>query len=167
MFWYNEFIFWNTLPEFIAGFLSGILGIILGFEIDRRYESSQQQKRIDSMLRSFRDELQLNWGRISTLQTLIEKGEECFMLFDTTMWKRFGNQLDSFKDFQFVLGLGYYYWELDHLNEAMKKGSTAQDLKNFYTYHHPFEGIDDLLESLKKNCIAFQQYIDEYFFFER
>ena len=67
MFWYNEFIFWNTLPEFIAGFLSGILGIILGFEIDRRYESSQQQKRIDSMLRSFRDEMQLNWGRIGTL----------------------------------------------------------------------------------------------------
>ena len=163
MFSYNESVFWNTLPEFIAGFLSGILGIIIGFEIDRRRESSQQQERIDIMMRSLRDEMQLNYGRIDMLQTLVEKGEECFMLFDTTVWKRFGSQLDSFKDFIFVLSLGYYYWELDHLNETMKKGSTAQYLKDIYAYHQPFKGIDDLLEELKKNSIYFQQYVDKYF----
>ena len=118
---YSESLFLSTLPGFIAGFLSGILGIMLGFEIDRRRESSQQQKRIDTMLRSFKDEMQLNWGRLDTLQTLVKKGEECFAQFNTTMWKRFGNQLDSFKDFRFVLSLGYYYWELDNLNDAMKK----------------------------------------------
>jgi len=164
VFLYNESIFWSVLPEFIAGFLSGILGIILGFEIDRRHESSQQQKRTDFTLRSLRDEIQLNWGRIDALQALIERGEECFVLFNTTTWKKFGNQLDSFKDFRFVLSLGYHYWELDHLNEAMKKGSTAIELKNFYAYYPPFNGIDALLDSLKKSAIAFQQYIDKYFF---
>lgn len=163
LFGFNQPLFLSTLPEFIAGFLSGILGIMLAFEIDRSREASQQQKRIDIMMRSIRDEMQLNYGRLKTLQTLVEKGEECFMLFDTTMWKRFGNQLDSFKDFQFVLSLGYYYWELDHLNEAMKKGGTAIDLKNFYAYYPHFNGINDLLEHLWKGSISFQKYIEKYF----
>jgi len=164
VFWYNESIFWNTLPEFIAGFMSGILGIILGFEIDRRHESNRQEKRIDFTLKSMRDEMQLNYGHLMTLQERIKKGEECFTLLMTRTWDMFGNQLDSFKDFQFVLSLGYYYWELNHLNEAMKKGSMAHDLENFYAYYPPFEGINDLLERLKKSSISFQQYIGKYFF---
>jgi len=163
LFGFNQPLFLNTLPEFIAGFLSGILGIMLGFEIDRSREASQQQKRIRIMLHSFRDEMELNYGRLKTLQTLVGKGEECFMLFDTTMWKRFGNQLDSFKDFQFVLSLGYYYSELDHLNEAMKKDSSAIILKSFYANYPHFNGIDEFLESLKKSSIGFQKYIEEYF----
>jgi hypothetical protein len=164
MFSYNQFMFWSVLPEFVAGFLSGILGIILGFEINRRYELSQQQMRIEFTLKSLRDELQLNFGDVGILESRIQRGEECFMLFRTTTWKMFGNQLDSFKDFQFVLSLGYLYWEFDYLNEAMKKGSSAQDLKEFYAYHPPFNGIMDILESLRKLIISTISYIDKYFF---
>jgi len=164
MFSYNQSIFWNVLPEFIAGFLSGILGIVLGFTIDRMYELSQQQKRIEFTLKSLRDELQLNLGDVTTLESHIERREECFMLFRTTTWNMFGNQLNSFKDVQFVLGLAILYWDLDHLNEAMKKAEDIDDLKAFYSYHPPFAGVEELLESLRKSLISALSYIDKYFF---
>lgn len=161
---YNQSIFWSVLPEFIAGFLSGILGIVLGFTINRMHESGQQQKRIEFTLKSLSDELQLNLGDVMTLEEHIERGEECFMLFRTTTWDMFGNHLDSFKDVQFVLHLAILYWDLDHLNEAMKKAEDIDDLKAFYSYHPPFAGLEELLKSLRNSLRSALSYIDKYFF---
>jgi len=155
---------WSILPEFVGGFLSGVLGIILGFKINRMHETSQLKKRTWFILHSLKDELQLNLGEIMTLETRIKRGEALFTVFRTTTWDIFGNQLDSFKDVQFVLSLAILYWDLDTLNEAMKKAEDVDDLKAFYSHRPPFQGIEELLKSLKKGISATLSEIDKLLF---
>lgn len=148
-YFYDYSLFLSVLPEFIAGFLSGILGIALGFTINRMQESSQLQKRSQLALKSIRDELGINSTVIEEVESYIKEGKEWFRLFKTRAWNTLGYQLSSFKDFKLVSDLAELYWELNTFNEARKKAGDINDLNILYS-GFGYEGFKDFMEFLSE-----------------
>jgi len=154
--------FSQIFPQFIAEFFAGILGILLGFQIERKYESTQLNKRVRNILSSFRDELELNLGELITLEDKLNLNQDCFIQLKSNTWKLFGTQLDSFKDLNFVIRLSIIYWEFDHLNESMKKAQNHIQLRKFYHNHPPFLELEEFVDSLKRSIIYCLIEIDEH-----
>ncbi|MFC1487115.1 hypothetical protein ACFLRN_05455 [Thermoproteota archaeon] len=148
-------------PQFIAEFLAGMLGIFLGFQIERKYEAIQQKKRVRNILTSIKDELQLNLGELSTLEEKLRLKKDCFLQLKSNTWKLFGNQLDSFKDLNFVICLSIIYWDFEHLNESMKKAENLEKLRKFYDNHPPYLELEEFIDSLKKGIIQCLIELDE------
>lgn len=146
-YFYDYSLFSSVLPEFVASFLSGILGIALGFTINRMQESSRLQKRSQLALKTICDELRINSEVIEMWESNIKEGQERFRLFKTRAWNALGYQLSSFRNFELVSELAELYWELDTFNQARKKAEDIDDLNTFYSAFG-FEDVKDFLKFL-------------------
>lgn len=145
---FSHLIFWSVLPEFIAGFLSGTLGIVLGFAINGIYESSKLQVQTQLVLKSIKKELNLNLAVVEAWESSIKERKELFRLFKTNTWNTLSNRLDSLKSHQLTLDLAELYWELDLFNETRKKAESLKELEYYYSAYG-FDGAEDVLNFLK------------------
>jgi len=145
-------MFSSIMPQFVAEFLAGLLGITLGFMINRIYESSRQKNRNFVILLTLESELNYNLGELSILEGRIDSGEWFTQLKNTT-WNMFCSQLSSFNEVLVVIDISNIYSDINHLNESMKKAQDIDQLRSIYSNYPPHIEIEEYLDELKKSIL--------------
>jgi hypothetical protein len=158
------FIFYFLLPssllDFLAKFFAGLLGVFIGFALDRRIEHEKKVKASEQIINGFLTELDNNRAFCKKYKDRVVAPahgnfvEDFFDLFQTSTWDMFCSRLEM-EDINVQYKLGEIYHRLQLFNLATTNNNEIQRtlgilLEDNPKYLHNLEEeLGDLLKTLR------------------
>ena len=134
-------IFMDFLAEFIAGFL----GILIGFSLDRYIDLWKKAKISKQVKNHLFVELNNNLDLVKEIKPIFEPEKiPYFILFQTNAWNIFSSRLES-DNIEILFDLASIYHEFQLFNEGMKNEGTGGGISSI------LERKPNFLEQLQKD----------------
>jgi len=147
MLFYGQ-IFFNFLTEFTAG----VLGILIGFSLDRYIELWKKVRVSRQIVNQILVELNDNLELVSDFKVRWEREHYFFGLFQTSIWNMLSSRLEI-DDIEILFELGSLYHRFELLNEAIRLEAVGGQLSTHLKEKPKFldeleKDLDTVIETL-------------------